>query len=163
MDLQSSFLDSLNSEDELGVVIRSHIHVEQYLNKLIEKLNVSAKYLEKMELTYFQTVQLAIGLGLDPRFESALYKLGKLRNDFAHNIRGDLTENDAKSLYQCFSGSEKNTLQSLVKKTHKELEHDIKDYNRSEAKYKYIYAVAMVCAALQTACKQADKNLKRDC
>lgn len=155
MDLQSTFLDSLDGEDELGIVIRSHIHVEQYLNSLIVKLNVNDKYLDKMELTYFQTVQLAIGLGLDPRFESALYKLGKLRNDFAHNIRGNLTEDDAKSLYQCLSGSEKNTLQNLVKKTHKELEHDIKDYNSSDAKYKYIYAVTMICAALQTACNQA--------
>jgi hypothetical protein len=116
MDLQSSFLDLVDGEDELGVVIRSHIHVEQYPNKLIVKLNVSAKYLDKMELTYFQTVQLAIGLGLDPRFESALYKLGKLRNDFAHNIRGNLMEDDAKSLYQCLSSSEKNTLKNLVKK-----------------------------------------------
>ncbi|ARC91934.1 hypothetical protein B6A42_07300 [Vibrio coralliilyticus] len=155
MELQTTFLDSLDGEDELGVVIRSHIHVEQYLNALIVKLNVNEKYLDKMELTYFQTVRLAIGLGLDPRFESALCKLGKIRNDFAHNIRGNLTEDDAKSLYQCLSGTEKNTLQSIVKKTSKELDHEVADYNSSDAKHKYIYAVTMICAALQTACKQA--------
>ena len=155
MDLQSTLLASFDEEDDLGVVIRSHVVVEQYLNKLIVALNVNEKYLNKMGLSYFQTVQLAIGLGLDSRFESALNNLGSIRNDFAHNIRGQLTKEDAKNLYKCLSGSEKNTLQTLVKSTHKELEHDVKDYNASEAKYQYVYVVTMIGAALQTACKQA--------
>ncbi|WP_273232713.1 hypothetical protein [Pseudomonas kuykendallii] len=45
-------MNSLQAEDELGLVIRAHIHIE---SKLIEFLSVlaDAKALEKMSLDFF--------------------------------------------------------------------------------------------------------------
>ena len=45
MDLQSTFLDSFEGEDELGIIIRSHIHIEEELNSFIVKQNVNKKHL----------------------------------------------------------------------------------------------------------------------
>jgi hypothetical protein len=56
-EFDQSFLDALLSEDELGVVVRAHIHVEASLSEFIETLiPVPA---ELPNLRYQQRVELA--------------------------------------------------------------------------------------------------------
>ncbi|EGG92874.1 hypothetical protein IMCC1989_2337 [gamma proteobacterium IMCC1989] len=45
--LPSSLFDALEGEDDLGVVIRSHVIIEQYLNQLISSLVISNKHFKK--------------------------------------------------------------------------------------------------------------------
>src|SRR5688572_1917704 len=76
-------------EDELGVVVRSHIYVEEALNHLIDKLTPFPDHLPR--LRYEQRVNLACALGLRQEFAPALKELGDIRNSFGHRVDTKLT------------------------------------------------------------------------
>ena len=148
-------MEVLEGEDDLGIVVRSHIIVEQYLNTLIESFVVSVKHFKKIKLDFHATVKLAIALGLNPRFEKPLNALGTLRNDFAHNLRPEISNQDANNLYQTLDGEDKQILQQCLGKTRKKLpEQDIAQYQSLSPKTKYIVNVTVICGALETACNQ---------
>jgi len=71
------FIQSLQAEDELGLVVRAHIHIEAKLIDLLSLL-AEAKALEKMGLDYFQRVHLAVALGLKEEHSKGLLALGTL-------------------------------------------------------------------------------------
>ena len=56
MDKIENLVKILRGEDDLGVVIRSHIIAEQYLNALIESLLKAPEHYKKMKLDYSETV-----------------------------------------------------------------------------------------------------------
>lgn len=118
--LYESLLESCEREDDLGVVIRTQIVVEQYLNNLIDLCVTSPAHVRKMDLDYSSTVKLAMALGLDSRFESSLNCLGKIRNDFAHNLRPEISKNDVNNFYKSLDSMEKQTLNVSVDKARKE-------------------------------------------
>lgn len=96
--------DKLNAallgEDELGVVVRGHIVIEQELIEFIEMNLVNKSYLNAMSLDYSQRVKLAMALGLSQEKGPALQAIGKLRNAFAHNIEKGISDEDAKNIYK---------------------------------------------------------------
>ena len=154
VDLYTNLLKSFEGEDELGVVIRAHIVIEQFLNAPLRGLIVNPKYLEKMNLDYSQTVQLAVTLGLDPRFYPALNSLGKLRNDFAHNLIPSISKQAVNNLYKALDEDTKSILNNGVATILKE------DGTRSKHKelsyrQQFINIAAVLGAALQKACKEA--------
>jgi hypothetical protein len=144
--------NSLHGSDDLGVVIRSHIIIEQSLNILIEsKLKDITSY-KKMELEFSQTVKLAIALGLNKDLESFLMCLGKLRNSFAHNIRPCISASDANNLYKAMNESEKETLQGSLANMRKLKEFSyIPKFSALSPKDKYIACVLVICSLLQKA------------
>jgi hypothetical protein len=102
-----AFLHSLFGEDELGVVVRAHIHVEAKLVELLQLLVVDAAALERMDLDFGQRVHLAVALGLNPEHAPGLRALGSLRNAFAHRLDTQLSANRVDSLYQALSSGDK--------------------------------------------------------
>lgn len=156
MELQQKLLDSLDIEDDLGMVIRSHIVVEQYLNTLIESYVVDLKSFNESELTYKQTYLLAVSFGLNPRFKSLLKALGTIRNGFAHKLRAELTANDANSLYKTLDSQDKETMQRNYK--HLSKKFDEPEFGKITPRQKFMYCIVILCAALQTACKSLPKQ-----
>jgi len=155
MEFKSNLIEVLQGEDDLGVVVRSHIVVEQYLNTLIESEMVSTEHYQKIKLDYHDTVKLAVALGLNPRFEKALNALGTLRNDFAHNLRPKISAQDSKNLYQTLNSDDKQVLQKCLTSTRKKLpEEGISQYQALEPKDKYILNVIVICGALETVCSK---------
>ncbi len=114
------FTRALQVEDELGLVIRAHIHIEAKLLELLSNL-ANLKILEKMNLDYFQYVQLAVALGFKEEHSKALIALGTLRNQFAHKLGSTLTENRVNNLYQSLSPNDKSIVQDCYAKTEKDL------------------------------------------
>ncbi|WP_100658815.1 hypothetical protein [Alteromonas flava] len=157
MDLYNKLLNSFEGEDELGVVIRAHIVIEQFLNELLRGLIVNPKYLEKMNLDYSQTVQLAVTLGLDARFYPALNSLGKLRNDFAHNLIPNISKQAVNNLYKALDEDTKAILNNGVSTICKD---DGTRYKHKELSYRqqFINIAAVLGAALQKACKEAGNS-----
>ena len=114
-----NFHEVLKGEDDLGVVIRSHIHIEAKLNELFEVIFNQPKYLESMNLEYHQKVQIALACGLDERFGAPLNTIGTIRNNFAHKLNAELGKNEVDSIYKSFSGDDKNLIQVSYKKMKK--------------------------------------------
>ncbi len=155
MELKSDLLNTLQGEDDLGIVIRSHIIVEQYLNKIIESKLESIAHYKKIKLDYHDTIKLAISLGLDSRLEKPLSALGTLRNDFAHNLRPVISAQDVNNLYACLGENDKKVLQVSLDKTRKQLpESGISKYQGLEPKDKYILIAIVLCGALELVCKK---------
>ncbi|MEZ0315833.1 MAG: hypothetical protein ACAH10_02980 [Methylophilaceae bacterium] len=84
-----SLIQVLSSEDDLGVVVRVHLHIEQQLNLIIEGLVPHPKSLPR--LRFEQKIKLAIALGLNQDFFEPLKKIGDIRNSFSHDIKAKLT------------------------------------------------------------------------
>ncbi|WP_298771421.1 hypothetical protein [uncultured Shewanella sp.] len=163
MDFKKSLLDALQGEDDLGVVVRSHIVVELYLNSLIELSMISIKHFKKIKLDYHDTVKLAVALGLNQRFEQPLNSLGTLRNDFAHNLRSEISKQDVNNLYKSLSQDDKKTLQESLNKTRNKLPEDnIPPFKDLEPKDKYIANVIEICAALETICRSTPNNVSKN-
>ncbi|WP_299074224.1 hypothetical protein [uncultured Paraglaciecola sp.] len=154
MDLQDSFLKVFEGEDDVGVVIRSHIIIEQQLNILLSKLVVSEKHLLQMRLGYSETVKLAISLGLNSKFDIPLTTLGTLRNKFAHELRPSISKADVNNLYNSLEGAEKATLNSLVKEVGLEMEAPIA-HKKLSPKQQYVNIVILLATALQKGISEA--------
>jgi len=93
---EDAFVAALFGEDDLGVVVRGHIHVEAKLIELIDLMVADPKYLARMDLDFSQRVNLAVALGLNPEHARSLLTLGTLRNAFAHRLDTQLSEDRVK-------------------------------------------------------------------
>ncbi|HTE15589.1 MAG TPA: hypothetical protein VK642_10980 [Burkholderiales bacterium] len=114
---QDQFLEIVRGEDELGVVIRSHIYVESALVYLLKQLVTNSAFLDRLDLDYAQRVNLAVALGLKAGHAPPLLALGTIRNTFAHKLDTKLTKDKVDSLYKQFSPSDKEILHASFKQT----------------------------------------------
>ena len=94
-DRQARLTDSLAGEDELGVVIRAHIHIEHELNEFIKARLHPPTALDAVRLDYSGRVRLALTLGLLPELKPALQFVGTIRNKFAHQLDSAIKKEDA--------------------------------------------------------------------
>jgi hypothetical protein len=117
---KKAFVDALFGEDDLGVVVRAHIHVEAKLVEFLELLVVAPQHLERMKLEFEQKVNLAVALGLKPEHASGLSALGNLRNAFAHRLDAKLSEERVRNLYETLSGADKQARQVTYDKTNRD-------------------------------------------
>lgn len=158
-DLQSTeaeFQSGLQGEDELGVVVRAHIHIEAMLIALIDALLVSPKHIEKMSLDYSQKVRLAIALGLLPQYESPLLALGTLRNAFAHRPGTSLSKSRVDSLYSSLSSEDKEIVQASHQMTRKKVpEAKVPRFSALGPKDQFILIAVALRALLAVAKKEA--------
>jgi len=69
MSFKSQLLESLDHEDDLGMVIKVRIVIEQYLNAIIKLCITDVEIYKQINLTYDQTYLLVISLGFDSRFK----------------------------------------------------------------------------------------------
>ena len=102
-----AFFTALDSEDDLGMVIRAHIHVEHELREYILAAAPQPAELKLSDYDYASTLKLAMALGLKPSVKAGLTSLGTLRNKFAHRLNMKLTEQEARQLYSTLSSEDK--------------------------------------------------------
>jgi len=94
------FYEVMSKEDDLGVVIRAHIHIE---STIIEYINQKISDLKSLRrLRFGQRLELACELGLSPELKAPLKILGDLRNDFAHKINAALTDEKIRVFFDSF-------------------------------------------------------------
>jgi len=113
--MNHKLIKDLLGEDELGVVIRAHIHIEEYVDKFFAIKIDDCNYLAKIKLEFSEKVLLALSLGLDKEFQKPLMVISKIRNKFAHKTDSTLTESDVNNLYKSFCSEEKAELQDMIK------------------------------------------------
>lgn len=99
LPINAEFVSALLAEDEVGSVIRSHLYVEAQVNTFLELTVVEPKFLADLDLSYAKKVELACCLGFDAKFRGALRRIGKLRNDFAHDLSSSLSQQVVSDLY----------------------------------------------------------------
>jgi len=149
---EAAFVGALFGEDELGVVIRAHIHIEAKLLELLELLVVDPKPLEQMDLGFTQSVKLAIALGLKSEHAPGLSALGTLRNAFAHRLDVKLSEDRVNNLYEALSPSDKEIVHVAYSRTNDEMgRSDAPPFVKLSAKERFILISVALRAMLMTA------------
>jgi len=114
------FLDSLRGEDELGAVVRAHIHIEARLSQVLEALTPHPKHLPN--LRYEQRLRLAVALGLNEQILAPLKILGEIRNDFGHRLEVKLTQGMVDKLFNSFAPDDSEVVRSAYKATQSQLQ-----------------------------------------
>jgi hypothetical protein len=98
-DRVMALLAALEGEDDLGAVVRAHIHIEHELQELIFFAAPCPSQLKRFEdMEFSEKVQLALVLGLNPELKGALSAAGTLRNKFSHKLDMKLTKDHARDL-----------------------------------------------------------------
>ncbi|EGG92875.1 hypothetical protein IMCC1989_2338 [gamma proteobacterium IMCC1989] len=98
---------------------------------------------------------MAMTMGLDPRFEKCLNSLGSIRNNFAHNLKTEITVEDTNNLYASLDGEIKETVNSYVSKVAKKHDLTVTKHKEFSPKQQFSNIVVIIASALHSACKQA--------
>ena len=111
----NQFHEELCAEDELGSVIRAHLHIEQRLNLLLETLVPFYTELKPLNLDFESRVHLALAMGLKKDYKAPLLNLGNIRNKYAHKKGYKLSVSDSNNFYKTFAKEEKEIIQNGYK------------------------------------------------
>jgi hypothetical protein len=117
---QDAFNKALLGEDDLGMVVRAQIHIENQLIEFIRATLSPASALDALDLDYAGRVKLALALGLPPTFKPALTFVGNLRNKFAHRLDAEISAQEALNFENAL-GSEKQVHDRSYAATRKKL------------------------------------------
>jgi hypothetical protein len=152
----------LFGEDELGVVVRAHIHIEAKLLELLELLAPAPTYLERMDLDFGQRVNLVVALGLKAEHAAPLSALGRLRNVFAHRLDAQLSDERVNSLYETLSAGDKEIVQASYVRTNAQLARsDAPSFKDLSARERFITISVALRAMLMAAIRDARNRAGR--
>jgi hypothetical protein len=108
------FKDLLLNKSDIEAVIYTHIHIENLVVNFLENSFPEPSYLKPMQLEYFSCVNLALALGVSPELKAPLVSLGKMRNDFAHNLGQSIDKNRINNFYTSFSSEHRQYIHKLA-------------------------------------------------
>ena len=94
------FYSALRGEDDLGMVVRAHIHTEHTVRAFITAAAPVPEQVKFSAMDFDATVRLALVLGLDAEFQKGLSSLGSLRNKLSHRLDMRIGEEEANNLYE---------------------------------------------------------------
>jgi hypothetical protein len=107
---------ALESEDDLGKVVRGHIHIEHELQQIIFFAAPNPDQLKAFERQEFsEKVRLALVLGLKSDLASPLNAAGNLRNKFAHQLDTTLNQEMAKNLVATLPAALRARFEALLR------------------------------------------------
>ena len=103
-EFADKLINTLTSKDYLHRIVIGHLHIESCLDSLLDNFTLLPSKLELTRMQYSTKVKLCISFGLiHQEFETTLKKIGRLRNECAHNIfiKKDVIEQKEKDLLNC--------------------------------------------------------------
>ena len=151
------FISVLNGEDELGAVIRAHIHFEALLLEMLGLLVKDEGALRKLNLEFSQSVDLAIALGLGSEHAKGLRAFGKLRNEFAHDLNSKLSDNRINNLYESLSTTDKEVVQCAYARTNSQLGFNPPSFKNLTPKEKFVLVAVALRSMLEVALLEVRK------
>jgi len=161
--IDKDFHRILQGEDDLGVVIRVHIAIEQLLNELLALIIRDFNLFEdQTKIEYFDKVCLVEVLGLKPENGTVLKVLGKIRNSFAHKPGMKLDRSNVSNLYEAFSSGGKTILQKTFDIVRKKKPNTkvVKSVKKLPPKDQFIVMAVSIQSMLRAAIKIKKNSLK---
>jgi hypothetical protein len=98
-----NFGSALQSEDDVGKVIRAHIFIESAVADFLDAALCDSSHLKGANLNYSQKMYVAIACGLRSDLKGALKFIGTLRNGFAHELNRRIDKQNMNNWYKEFS------------------------------------------------------------
>jgi hypothetical protein len=106
-----AFYLALQGDDDLGLVVRAHIHIEHELREFVKAAAISPDQVRFSQTDYEGTVRLALILGLSTEFKAPLTALGGLRNKFSHRLDMKIGDQEANGIYDSLGPAGKSVVQ----------------------------------------------------
>lgn len=95
----NEFLANTEGEDELQVVLRTHLYIERELTEILKISLAEPDYILNTRFMFANKLNLAVALGVFPiGVKKAYDKLNKMRNKFAHELEFYCSEDDLRKL-----------------------------------------------------------------
>ena len=117
LQIDDSFVKAIQSEDALGAVVRGHLHIEAGLNDF---LAAATPFPERLpDLSYSQKIGLACAFGLKEEHAPPLRALGKLRNDFAHELSSELSSKAIQKLRSTLGKTDRAAVEAAYRATNR--------------------------------------------
>jgi len=114
---RQSFYQALEGEDDLGVVVRAHISIENELQHFVRVAAPAPEYVDFKEMDYSATLTLALILGLKKELRQPLRALGSLRNKFSHRLHMTIGRSDAFDIYSKLGAAAQKDIKSSLSQT----------------------------------------------
>ena len=102
-DTDQQLIADMQREDDVGLVLRGHLHIE---HQLIELLSETLHFPDRCDwsfVNYRAKVELAHAAGLPADIKSLLERIGSIRNDFAHQLDSSISPKLSLDLYNSLS------------------------------------------------------------
>ena len=93
----------LQREDDVGLVLRGHLHVEHQLIELASAFLPFGARCDWGKISYRAKVEFAYGCALPEDLKDLLERLGSIRNGFAHTLNASLSKQLVLDLYNSLS------------------------------------------------------------
>ena len=113
--LKQKLFTDLKREDDVGLVIRGHLHVENQLIDFISNTLLHSEKCDWEKIGYSGKVELVFVCGLFDGMWVILEKLGELRNDFANNLNAIIDPKWVLNTYNGLSAQLKKDLEKSYK------------------------------------------------
>ena len=152
--IDERFFADLKAEDELGVVIRAHIHIEA---SIIEFIRARVRFPSELpRMTYESRLRLAMALGLKNEYFEALKLLGDIRNSFSHKLDASLSNEKINELFSKLGQEPKElTLEAYTMTQKQQGEADGPIFNQLPPKDRFILMAVVFKTYLTAAVHEA--------
>ncbi len=108
-------ITDLNSEDDVGLLLRGHLYIERELVRIIEFHFEVPELFDTDSINFPKKIYLAGAMGvMTPEEIKPYMMLNKLRNKVAHNLDSCVTEKDIRTLIESFTEKQLNMLNVAI-------------------------------------------------
>ncbi len=152
MPINKTLMQMMESEDDMGMVLKSHVIIEKYLHALNESLMKDRSIYRELRLSFMSTVKLSAAIGLNNRLIPVLRSIDKLRNKYAHSMKTDLTKNDVNNIIGQMDEFDVEEMKKILKKSNEEMGMNMKLTNM-EPGQKFIAIAIYLVGCLYAECK----------
>lgn len=112
-DVDDQFISDLQREDDLGLVVRGHLHIEHQLVEVSSARLPFASRIDWSEISFRAKVEIAYACGLPEDRKSLILKLNKLRNEVAHRLSASIDRHEVVDIYNSLSDEIRLTIKGM--------------------------------------------------
>jgi hypothetical protein len=116
VDVDSQFIADLQREDDLGLVVRGHLHIEHQLIELAAARLPFASRIDWNEISFRAKLEIAYACGLPEDRKKLISSLNSLRNKFAHRLDATIHKADVVGIYNALSSNIRETIKGAHQK-----------------------------------------------
>lgn len=109
------YLEHINADDPLQIIVRGHLYVESAMISLIESNLPNPTGIDFTKFNFHQKLEIAVALGLVKSDEChSLLQLNSLRNKLAHNLHIEFTDKSLTNITQSFDPESRELYKSFA-------------------------------------------------
>nr|WP_154958439.1 hypothetical protein [Paenibacillus xylanexedens] len=112
----NKFIADTSSENNFQTILRAHLYIEHELEQILSKQLLYPEILSINKMRFSDKVKVVFAVGLVPLEDrNAILRIDKIRNDFAHKLNYNFSEEDLDKLIDSFSIKNRKEYKSYLK------------------------------------------------